>query len=70
MELTMESMYVIIDKNKQVIDAFVGNLKDIKSHLTENKWDAIEVTPENSPISQYDYYDGTKFVKEKPNDNS
>ncbi len=63
-------MYAIIDETKQVIEAFVGNINDLQKTLNENKWEAIEVTPENSPIHKYDYYDGIKFVKEKLNDNS
>lgn len=63
----MNLVYAIINEDSQVIDAFVGNVLDIQEELNQNKCKAIQVTVENSPIHQFDYYDGSKFVKEKPN---
>jgi hypothetical protein len=60
----MDVMYAIINKNNRVVKAFVGDIKSIKDTLIKNEEKAIQVTLDNSPINQGDYYDGTKFVKE------
>lgn len=63
----MDLMYAIIDKNKCVIKAYVGNIKDIENDLIVNEEQAIQITVDNSPAKQGDYYDGNNFVKELKN---
>lgn len=60
-------MYAIINSNKQVIKAYVGNIKEIEEQLKVNKEEAIQITVDNSPANSGDYYDGSKFVKELSN---
>lgn len=60
-------MYVIINNKKQVCQVFVGDIETIKDELSSGGFEAIQVTVENSPINQGDYYDGIKFVKELNN---
>jgi hypothetical protein len=60
----MDLMYVIIDSNKQVNQVYVGDIEKIKEELLLNNCKAIQVTLENSPVNQGDYWDGYKFVKE------
>lgn len=63
----MDLMYAIIDSNKQVIKAYVGDIKEIENQLKANKEEAIQITVDNSPANSGDYYDGFKFVKELSN---
>jgi acetylglutamate kinase len=63
----MESMYAIIDETKKVITGFVGNVKDISEELLEKKWEAVQITIENSPAPQHFYWNGKLFVKELNN---
>lgn len=60
----MEAMYAIIDETNKVITGFVGNVKEISEELLEKKWQAIQITIENSPAQQNFYWNGNKFVKE------
>lgn len=60
-------MYAIINSNKQVVKAYVGNIKEIEEQLKVNKEEAIQITVDNSPANSGDYYDGSKFVKELSN---
>lgn len=59
-------LYVGIDQNKQVISVYFGTEEEIKKELPEGH-DIVLVTEKNTPIHQYHYYDGTKFVKELKN---
>jgi hypothetical protein len=59
-------LYVGIDNNKQVISVYFGEEEEIKKELPEGH-DIVLVTQENTPINQYYYYDGNKFVKELNN---
>jgi len=59
-------LYVGIDPQKQVVCVYFDTEEEIKKVLPEGH-DIVLVTPENTPINQGDYYDGTKFVKELKN---
>lgn len=59
-------LYVGIDNNKQVVSVYFGEEKEIKKELPEGH-DIVLVTQENTPINQYYYYNGNKFVKELKN---
>lgn len=63
----MELMYAIIDRDKKVVKAFVGDLNTVKSDLILNQEEAIQITLDNSPAKSGYYYDGKKFVKELVN---
>lgn len=56
-------LYAGIDENKQVVSVYFGYSDEIKKELPDGH-DIVLVTTENTPIYQYDYYDGIKFVKE------
>ena len=60
-------MYAIIDKNKCVVKAYVGDINKISNELKINNEEAIQITIENSPAPQYFYWNGKKFVKELSN---
>ena len=59
-------LYAGIDNNKQVISVYFGEEEEIRKELPEGH-DIVLVTEENTPINQYYYYDGNKFVKELNN---
>ena len=60
-------MYAIIDSNKKVVKAFVGDIESIANELEFNNEEAIQITVDNSPANSGDFYDGSKFVKELHN---
>lgn len=59
-------LYAGIDNNKQVVSVYFGEEKKIRKELPEGH-DIVLVTEENTPINQYYYYNGNKFVKELNN---
>lgn len=55
--------YYAVLKNNYVVHWFVGTLDEAEKEMPGHTF--IEVTVENSPISVGEFWDGTKFVKEK-----
>jgi hypothetical protein len=66
MDILKEYLYIIIDKNKRAIGVSFGDEKKVRQELLQNQ-DIVLVTEELTPISQGDYYNGNKFVKELRN---
>ena len=63
--MEIKQLYLIIDENNYLLGADYGTINEVQKKINNNNWKIILSTIHNTPASKGDYYDGTKFVKEK-----